>query len=153
MPELITWDDTLSVGIEEIDEQHKVLIGLLNELHAGVIAGNSATLCREVLDRLGEYTRIHFTTEESLLRILHYPQYERHKQEHERLLGELERLQGELDAGELISLELLDFLRGWLAGHIREVDSKYTAHFLSLGLNPELPKASWRQRLFSNWRR
>ncbi len=148
---LVEWHDGLSVGIEEIDEQHRILVDLLNELNQALIDGRSGTACRDILDRLAQYTRIHFTTEESLMRLLHYPQYERHQQEHQRLLDEMKNLQGELDRGELITFELMEFLKNWLTKHIAEVDRRYTGHFLQQGIKPQLAKPSWRQRVFGAW--
>ena len=86
MSKFIEWSNELSVGIEEIDEQHKVLVDLLNQIHEAIQQRHGAEATGEIIDRLGEYTRIHFAVEESLMRILHYSEYERHKEEHDRLI-------------------------------------------------------------------
>lgn len=137
MSALVSWSDDLSVGVQEIDEQHKVLIGLLNQLHDAVAQRHGSTACRETLDRLAEYTRIHFAVEESLMRILSYPDYERHKGEHEALTSQVSALQRKLDEGHAaISFELLHFLKLWLTKHISESDRRYGSHFLEKGLAP-----------------
>lgn len=71
--ELFTWSDDFSVHVQEVDEQHKVLVGLLNELHVAIIEHHGKTTSRDILDRLAEYTRTHFLLEESLMRLTHYP--------------------------------------------------------------------------------
>ena len=55
--ELFTWSDDFSVHIQEVDEQHKVLVSLLNQLHVAIIEHHGKATSREILDRLAEYTR------------------------------------------------------------------------------------------------
>jgi hemerythrin len=89
MVRFIEWSNELSVGIEEIDAQHKVLVDLLNQIHEAIQQRQGTEATSQIIERLGEYTRIHFAVEESLMRILHYPDYERHKEEHDRLIDQL----------------------------------------------------------------
>ncbi len=77
MSKFVEWSNELSVGIEEIDFQHKVLIDLLNEIHEAIQQRQDTEVTRNIVRRLDEYTRVHFAVEESLMRILHYPEYER----------------------------------------------------------------------------
>lgn len=72
MERLFYWSEDLSVGIQEIDEQHKELVPLLNRLRDAVVAHHGYAACSEILDQLAQYTRVHFIVEESLMRILHY---------------------------------------------------------------------------------
>lgn len=146
---LIEWSDKLSVGIQEIDEQHMVLVGLLNDLHTAIHEQHGGDACAAILDQLVDYTRIHFAVEESLMRILEFPDYEAHKDEHEELLLEVRKLQGKIAAGTAnISFELLHFLRMWLTNHILDSDMEYTDHFLSRGVKARWAKDSWVSRLF-----
>jgi len=89
MSKFIEWSNEISVGIEEIDAQHRVLVDLLNEIHEAIQQGRTLEVTKGIVDRLDEYTRVHFAVEESLMRILHYPDYERHKEEHEKLIAQL----------------------------------------------------------------
>lgn len=133
---LIAWSDDLSVGVQEIDEQHKELIALLNELHEAVQQHHASAVCADILRRLAEYTRIHFAVEESLMRILAYPDFERHKGEHDALIGQVTQLQAKLAGGQAaITFELLHFLKVWLAKHIQESDRRYGVYFLEKGLS------------------
>ncbi len=70
---LVEWSDTLSIGIPEIDDQHRVLIDLLNQLHAAIREQRGRAECGEILERLIEYTRVHFATEESVMSVFRYP--------------------------------------------------------------------------------
>jgi hemerythrin len=124
------WSDSFSVGIPEIDEQHKVLVSLLNQLHAAFRERNGTQASREILDRLAEYTRTHFLLEESLMRISRYPGLDEHRAQHEDLIKQVTSLQTKLDAGKAsISVELLQFLLNWLSKHINESDKRFGQHF------------------------
>ena len=61
--DLIQWSDQFSVNIQEIDEQHKVLVDLLNQLHNAIHEHHGRATSREILNRLAEYTRTHFLLE------------------------------------------------------------------------------------------
>ena len=133
--DLFAWSDDFSVHVQEIDEQHKVLVGLLNELHVAIIEHHGKTTSRRVLDRLAEYTRTHFLLEESLMRLTHYPGFEIHKQQHEELICQVQALQRKLDNENVaITFELLHFLKNWLIQHINESDKRLGAHVQKAGL-------------------
>ncbi|KOR27636.1 hemerythrin, partial [Achromatium sp. WMS1] len=85
MTQFLAWSEEISVGVEEIDEQHKVLLNLINELNDAMQARRSHDVITSIINKLSEYTRIHFAVEESLMRILNYPDYESHKAQHEEL--------------------------------------------------------------------
>jgi hemerythrin len=151
MGNFVEWSNELSVGIEEIDAQHKVLVDLLNQIHEAIQQRHGAQATGEIIQRLGEYTRVHFAVEESLMRILHYPDYERHKEQHDKLIEQLNELRAKLDSGRgSTSFELAHFLKVWLTKHIMEADKRYTKHFLDQGIRPELSKRSWAQKLWGS---
>ena len=134
-PELFAWSDSYTVGIQEVDEQHQVLVSLLNQLHIAIIEHHGKATSREILDRLAEYTRTHFLLEESLMRLTHYPGFDIHKQQHEELIKQVQDLQHKLDEEKVaITFELLHFLKNWLAQHINESDKRFGAHFKTAGL-------------------
>lgn len=142
--DLVIWSDELSVGIEEIDSQHKVLVDLLNELHRAIVGHHGSEAAHRILAELLEYTRIHFAVEESLMRILGYPDYEEHKHHHELLLNEVRMLSRKLAEGKKsVNFELLHFLKMWLTRHIMEEDQQYTPFFLSKGVQQSHAKRSW----------
>jgi hemerythrin len=149
MSKFVEWSNELSVGIEEIDAQHRILVDLLNEVHEAIQQRQGVEVTQDIIRRLDEYTRVHFAVEESLMRILHYPEYERHKEEHDKLIGQLAELRNKMNAGKSsISFDLAHFLKIWLTKHIMEGDKRYTAHFLAQGIKPELSKNTWTQRFW-----
>ena len=150
MPKFIEWsDDILSVGIEEIDEQHKLLVGLVNRMHDAIHQRHGSDVVKDILAELVDYTRIHFAVEESLMRILHYPGYEEHKELHEELLSHVKELQEKVASGKTaIGFELMHFLKNWLTTHIMEEDKNYSGLFIAAGVQPRLQKKSWIQRLW-----
>jgi len=153
MGKFVEWSDELSVGIEEIDEQHKVLVGLINEMHDAIHDRHGSEAVQGVLTQLADYTRIHFAVEESLMRILNYPGYEEHKAQHEELVGHMVELQEKVAAGKTaIGFELMHFLKVWLTKHIMDDDKQYSAHFISAGASTKLHKRSWTQRLWDHIR-
>ena len=91
------WSDEFSVNIEEVDEQHRTLVGLVNDLHVAIREHRGKTASRKVLDRLAEYTRTHFMLEESLMRLTRYPGFDVHRQQHEDLIAQVQSLQYKLD--------------------------------------------------------
>jgi hemerythrin len=123
---LLEWTDKMSVGIETIDADHKKLLALVNELHAVVRKKESPQVVGRVLRDLIAYTDYHFQAEEQLLRLLRFPDLERHKAVHDQLrkrVAELETRYG--DCPEKASVKMFDFLSDWLMRHILGEDMKY----------------------------
>jgi hemerythrin-like metal-binding protein len=132
--ELIVWKDRYSVGIEGMDQQHKKLVGLINELHDAMQAGRANEAVVKTLDGLVSYTLTHFGAEEALLKKSGYPGYEQQRSEHQKLVAQVKALQQKARAANLaLSLEVSAFLRNWLIDHIVGVDKQYTAHLKAAG--------------------
>ncbi|TAN64956.1 MAG: bacteriohemerythrin [Methylobacter sp.] len=133
---LITWSDQLSVGIEEIDQQHQKLVQLINGLHNHMLAGDAADIMNKVLDRVIEYTGFHFKTEEQLMLEYDYPDSATHKHEHNKLVDTAVDLQQKLKSGNAhITMETMHFLQDWLQHHILESDKKFAKYLSSKGLH------------------
>lgn len=129
--ELFKWSDDYSVNIPAIDEQHKVLVGLVNQLHVAIIEHRGTAAAREVLERLSDYTHSHFQLEERLMVVSHYPELEAHRQQHKYLIDQLQNLQDRLHhENKPIAFELLYVLKQWLAQHIGDSDKRFGAHFV-----------------------
>lgn len=145
MKNYIDWSDELSVGIEEIDEQHKILVGLLNRLYEAIIKKTDKDEMTVILNELAQYTVIHFAVEESLMRIFDYPQYDDHKKHHQELTKQVVDLQRKFVQGKVsISMEVLHFLRHWLTEHIMGDDKRYGPYMVERGLQQNWGKrSSW----------
>lgn len=151
MIKLLDWSDDLSVGIEELDEQHRALMALVNAMHDAMHRRHGGEMVEDILNQLLEASRIHFAVEESLMRILDYSQYMEHKAQHADLLDHLGKLTEGVATGEiLINFELLHELKIWLVKHVQESDRQYGEHFLAAGVNPKLKRESWVDRLWEH---
>jgi len=134
--EFYEWSDRLSVKIPSIDRQHKVLIGIINELHQ-VLEKNKETSSsmRAILGKLRNYTRIHFIYEELIFKRLDYPEIEQHFAAHKNLVDNVELLYEKVKIGEMVLPEnLMDFLKNWLNHHILEEDMAYSTFLIENGI-------------------
>lgn len=128
--EYIEWTDDYSVGIERFDEEHRRLIGYINELHHGIENGLIFVEIKNIIEGLIDYTFYHFRNEENLMAEHSYNGYVGHKKEHNDLTLKVRSFQKKLeDRGEKIPLELISFLRTWLIHHILNTDMKYKRFF------------------------
>jgi len=138
--DFIEWSDKISVGIQEIDEQHQKLVALINRLYEAMTQGeDKVAVAKEVLNELVQYTVIHFAVEECLFRIFEYPDYAEHCDMHEDLRNQVHEINLKVQSGErLITPELLFFLRKWITNHIMVEDKKYGPFLLKKGMKKSL---------------
>ena len=128
----LTWTDQYKLKVNEIDEQHEYLFGLLNKLYDSVVEGAERATLDNVLAELIEYTVYHFNSEEKLFEQEGYPELDIHKKEHDELTKQVIELQTRFRNGSAtISFEVLDFLSDWLTGHTMGSDQKYCAFVLN----------------------
>lgn len=124
----LTWNDKMSVGSESLDNDHRTLLGLINQLHNHLDATplDHAAL-DAVFDELLAYTRYHFEVEERLMKLCRYPDYEVHRELHAALTDEVERLVAgfRADPARFKPRKAYDFLSDWLMKHILREDMKY----------------------------
>ena len=131
--DLITWSSQLSVGVIEIDTQHKRLIDIINRLNDAMHSGKESEALGKVLTELVEYTVYHFNTEEHLMLQRNYVDSPTHKLEHKRFIETITGFKKKFDAGDVkISTDIMNFLRDWLTSHILKTDKKF-AHTLNTG--------------------
>lgn len=133
--ELFIWNDKYSVNIKQIDEQHKTLINLINDLATAMKAGKGKDTLGIVIGRLIDYTKTHFATEEVLMKEYKYPEESGHKKTHEDFVFKVVDVHTKFQSGNLfLSTEVLQFLQDWLINHIGAVDKKFGAFLNSKGL-------------------
>jgi hemerythrin len=123
-------DDILPTGIPAIDNQHQLLVSVVNEMHDQIL--NCKTLEEErlltgkFLEDLQEYAQIHFATEEEILLNNNYSELARHQAEHRLFINEIQRIRGSHSKGELaLSFDVFLFARAWIANHINVSDQEY----------------------------
>lgn len=133
---IMQWSDSLSVGVREIDAQHKTLIMNLNDLFDAMKAGKASTTLKPLLAKLVAYTQMHFATEEKYMKQFDFADFKIHKNEHDGFVNRVAIFQAQYEAGkQLLSVDILTFLKDWVTGHIQGTDKKYSALFIEHGLS------------------
>lgn len=133
---LVTWSDKYSMNIKEIDEQHKNLVRMINELHDAMLHAKSKEVALGIINEMAEYTQYHFSTEEKYMVQYRYPEYTAHKKEHDKFIKQVGDFKKDYESGKAgLSFDLLNFLKDWLVTHIQESDKKYSPFFNEKGLN------------------
>jgi hemerythrin len=120
----ISWTDKNNTGIKIIDEQHKGIVSLINTLHFSMIDIDSFDILEPIIKTISEYTKLHFITEEELLKQTKYPDSESHVQLHRNLQSKTTIVSKEA-AEQNDPAILLKFLKEWWLDHICKEDSKY----------------------------
>ena len=135
VPDLMRWDSSLQLGITQIDDQHKQLVGMINDLHRAMKQRQTLAVSAGILERLISYTVMHFAVEEKLFQKYGYPEYDQHKKIHEKLVVQVKEFKTKVEQGDAtISMELMDFLKDWLANHIKGTDKKYVPFLKQQGV-------------------
>ena len=121
----IKWRESLSIGLEEIDSQHKELLQRFDVLLTACEEGKGIQELKKTLDFLDEYVLLHFNDEEVLQRLHAYPDYAEHRKEHETFISRIMRLREEIDKDGVALHHLIetnDLMFKWLISHISKAD-------------------------------
>ena len=122
----INWTEELSTKVRTFDDQHKKLIGLVNDLHENMAQGKGKDVMEKTLSGLVDYTKTHFAAEEEMMTRHKYLAYSSHRAEHEKLTKQASDLLQKLRAGEpVMSVHVMRFLKDWLEQHIMKADKQY----------------------------
>ena len=123
---MFEWKSQYSVQIPSIDGQHQNLFRTAEELYAAMSAGQGKPALARILDRLVQYTKVHFAHEERLMSLHRYPAMPEHVAEHRALTQQVMDFQADFEGGRaLMTVQVLQFLKNWLKHHIAESDQKY----------------------------
>ena len=121
----LVWDHVLSVGVDEVDDDHRKLVNLFNMLNHSVTEGNDPEYLAAILEELINCTAWHFSHEERLMLKHGYEGLAEHKEEHKELVKSAKELQQKiLQAGNLVATEDIEFLERWLSEHILTTDMR-----------------------------
>lgn len=134
---LFVWDAAqYSVGVREIDAQHKVLVDMLNDLYEAMQSGKSNDVLGGIISKLVNYTKTHFATEERYFDQFGYPDTASHKKEHREFEQKVLAFKSDFDGGRTsMTVSITSFLKNWLLSHIQGIDKKYSSFFNSKGLS------------------
>jgi hemerythrin-like metal-binding protein len=132
--DLFSWDNSYSVSVAEMDEQHKVLFRMVNDLYKAMKDKKGRAAMQSILDGLIDYTARHFKEEEQVMAQAHYPDIAAHKELHKKLVGQVLDFQEKMRSGKsTVSIDLMNFLKDWLVNHIKGSDKKYGEHIVGKG--------------------
>ncbi len=126
--DLMIWDARIQLGIREIDDQHKVLVDLINEIYMIMKQGNGLEPMATVIEELTSYTAEHFRYEEGLLERAKYPDIKRHKEIHVSVVNKVLAYKKQLENGSLDVNEFMSFVSDWLSRHIKAEDRQYVPY-------------------------
>ncbi len=123
---LIEWNDSLLIGVEEVDRQHQHLVQVLNRLHHAMQMGGKSPDVVCVMQDLVSYTKYHFETEERLMAAAGFPELASHRLKHQAMVAKVGEFSEEVMAGKsTVTMRLMPFLKDWLAKHILETDNRF----------------------------
>ena len=128
------WLDEYSVGVGAMDDEHKKLVGYINELHEAMKAGRSLAALGPLLTSLNSYAQTHFGNEERLMQRYGYPGLPEQQQAHKRFIEQVHAFEEELAAGRTPIIKIMSFLKDWLSSHIMSLDKQYTDFFKEKGI-------------------
>lgn len=124
----IEWDERYSVGVEELDVQHRQLFRMINTLFEAPNVEVESQTISDLLSDMKEYTSCHFEAEEEYMAECGYPDIAAHILEHDYFRRKVEDLCSDTMAHRKgVSADILQFLYEWLSAHILSCDKKYAA--------------------------
>jgi hemerythrin-like metal-binding protein len=130
----MVWNDRLSVGIEVIDNDHKRLVGIANQLYDAIGARRNKQILGGLLDELSEYTAGHFAREEEIFRSTGYADAVEHTAQHREYLEQVASLiERHKNGSKGVTLELMNGLKNSLFDHVLGSDAKYIPHLRAQG--------------------
>ena len=132
---IVQWQKSYSVGIKLIDDQHKELINLTNQLFQNCLAGREQSISAflETIHEAVDYVGYHFGTEEKVMERVNYPELAQHKSEHADFVREVFAKVEDYTEGKVRTpLSFVYFLRDWVLNHIAYCDKKMGDYLLAL---------------------
>ena len=130
----IHWDKSFEIGITEMDEQHRMLVSIANEILSAKQQHIEDATIAKILDALIEYTQQHFQHEEKLMEDMGYPNLPEHRRQHKMLMNDVLLFKSKFLTNDLSIPELANFLKNWILDHIKEHDREYGTYLRSHGI-------------------
>jgi hemerythrin len=124
------WKEEYSLGILEIDNQHKLLMSGFSAIEESISLDLGWSNTHYAIVELIKVAHMHFTFEEALMRMFGYPGSDAHQKEHQSFFDKLENIE-RLALKETAKIEIVDFMQSWLASHILVNDRGYANHIFS----------------------
>jgi hemerythrin len=129
------WTEKYSVNITALDNEHKRLFAIINELNQALANGEGKAATDSVLRKLVDYAKAHFAAEESLLAEYEFPETASHRAEHDKFTQSIAKFREDYRAGKPgVPVSLMLFLQDWLKEHILVNDKAYTSFLNARGV-------------------
>lgn len=133
----IQWSDELMVNVPIIDQQHKNMAEIINALHMTLGSGKDMK-AKLLMKDLVEDVKIHFETEEDLMKNNKYLNFFSHKLEHDRFVKKVEELNEQVQSGKVqVNLEMMKSFKNWFYNHIDINDKKLGDYLVVKGVADE----------------
>lgn len=129
--EIVQWGPKYSVGIKFIDNQHMELVNLTNTLYKACLSSEVSTEAtfKDAIHRMVEYVTMHFSTENTLMESVGFPNYSEHKKQHESLIKEiLSAVKNSQEGNKMVPIYFVRTLREWIFSHIAIYDQIYAQY-------------------------
>ncbi|MCL2067095.1 MAG: bacteriohemerythrin [Treponema sp.] len=129
--QIISWSDRYATGIREIDNQHKQLVFLINDLYRACLKGDKVMEAefREAMSCMVEYVQLHFNDELKLMKFIKYPGYSEHKKQHDSLIITVLKMANRYQQDKkFVPINFVWYLKDWVVGHIAGSDMEYAAY-------------------------
>lgn len=131
----INWDRSMSVGVRQIDDQHRRLLEMCSSLSQAMIESRGQDELVKLMHNLVNYSLEHFTTEEKLMEQISYPELEQHRSKHQEFKTRILEFNDEHKKGNVfLTSQVLAFLRDWIINHILDEDFRCKPHYEKAGL-------------------
>ena len=130
---LVTWQEKYVTNINVIDKQHKELFELTNQLHHACQTGNEAAedFFKKALSYMVQYVRVHFSTEQDLMKRVRYPGYAEHKFQHDSLIREIFQAAHDFTKGRRrVPNNFVRTLEDWICNHVAYSDAVYVSFIM-----------------------
>ncbi len=121
----VEWDESLSIGIDTIDEHHRYLFDLINDLYEVVSNKRGAREVARLVKATDAYAKVHFRAEEKMMQHYGYKGIHLQEKQHHEFEAKIREFYEELHENPLVAqFDVLSYLRDWLIHHIRVEDAK-----------------------------
>ena len=130
--ELITWSSTFICGVKIIDDQHRELVDMINDMFKHVTGSEKEEhdYLAKIIHKAVKYIRVHFVSEERIMLATKFSGYEEHKKTHDGFIITIIDLINDFMSGKKISLfSFTKFLKDWVFSHIAIMDKDYFEYF------------------------
>ncbi len=125
----IEWTLSLSVGVDEIDDQHRRLISIINRIVAAHDTAPGSADMLAIISDLVDYTDYHFRTEDNYMMENEYPLFLSHRKEHLAYIKKMGTWITALENKESTLIEeMLSYLCHWWQTHITQSDLRYARY-------------------------